>query len=185
MSGGGADIMTAEAALADYIGDLLAQPDAAERQRFPSDDVAAPEFECRLIGAGGVTLAVRRQDVTAVHPWPDDYAADTESDGCIAGHGTCDGRRVALIDTARVILPANQHAALAALPDRGCEVLLIGDGWGLVSEITGKPLTLKPDAVRWRGESGRRPWLAGVVAEPQCALIDMAGLVGLFAGRGA
>jgi len=31
---------------------------------------------------------------------------------------------------------------------------------------------LTPAAVKWRGHSGSRPWLAGTVIDRMCALID-------------
>ena len=33
--------------------------------------------------------------------------------------------------------------------------------------------TVRKDAVRWRERNGKRPWLAGLVIERMCALIDM------------
>ena len=37
-------------------------------------------------------------------------------------------------------------------------------------------ITLRSEDVKWRAKSGKRPWLAGVIKEKMCALIDVQSL---------
>jgi purine-binding chemotaxis protein CheW len=39
---------------------------------------------------------------------------------------------------------------------------------------------LQPDDVKWRTSASKRPWLAGVIKEKMCALIDVDNLIYLL-----
>lgn len=51
-------------------------------------------------------------------------------------------------------------------------VLIAGGEWGLTCESVSEVVTLNPDQVRWRTALGIRPWLAGMVKDRMCALLD-------------
>lgn len=59
-------------------------------------------------------------------------------------------------------------------------ILLGNTGWGLSCEKLLGTETLKTEQIKWRKESGKRPWLAGMVKERMCALIHAEELVKLL-----
>jgi len=53
--------------------------------------------------------------------------------------------------------------------------------WGLLCEelVTSEPL--QPQSIQWRKETNnKRPWLAGVVRDRMCALLDVNALITLL-----
>lgn len=45
--------------------------------------------------------------------------------------------------------------------------------WGLAVDSVNQPSRIHPDAVKWRSNRTKRPWLAGTVKSAMCALIDI------------
>lgn len=138
----------------------------------------AAVIECRIISVAGVTLAVRHTEVSAVKPWPIGYTVLEQLGGQVGGEWAHEGLQVLLVDTARIILPTENHPMLAPLSSRAHEILILASGqWALVSENASEVVAVATECIHWRGESGRRPWLAGMVSEPRCALLDATGLI--------
>jgi len=164
-----------------------ADPAAPEPRAAACPDWARGEFQCLLFRVAGLRLALPLARLGGVFPW--DGAAVTPMPGhqpWFLGLQEHLGRQVRLIDVARVVLPPDRHAALAPAADgRLGKVILIGDGdWGLACDAVDEVITLAPDAVKWRGRDGSRPWLAGTVIEEMCALIDADAFAAMLAGRG-
>lgn len=60
-------------------------------------------------------------------------------------------------------------------------IVMLGESlWGLAcGELKGTAL-LSSDQVRWREQVGKRPWLAGMVKEKMCALINVEALIAML-----
>jgi len=56
-------------------------------------------------------------------------------------------------------------------------VMLGKTPWGLMCEALINTQELSQDEVKWRTDTTKRPWLAGMVKEKMCALIDVANFV--------
>ena len=53
-------------------------------------------------------------------------------------------------------------------------LITLGDSqWGLLAEKLINNITLSKEDVKWRTNKSKRPWLAGVIKEKMCALIDV------------
>lgn len=141
---------------------------AVEASPYP--DWAAGDFQCLLFRVAGLTLALPLAKLNGVLPW--DAAAVTVMPGhrpWFLGLREYQGQQVQLIDVANVVIPRDEPAKA----DGFGKVILIGDGrWGLACDAIAEVVTLAATAVKWRGRSGNRPWLAGTVIERMCALID-------------
>ena len=60
-------------------------------------------------------------------------------------------------------------------------IVMLGESnWGLASTELKGTEQLRPEAVRWREQSGKRPWLAGMVKEQMCALVHVSELIGML-----
>jgi len=141
---------------------------AARVDASPYPDWAAGEFQCVLFRVAGLTLALPLAKLNGVLPWDDDLVTPLPGhQPWFLGLREYQGQQVRLIDVANVIAVRNG-------PDAGLgKVILIGAGrWGLACDDVAEVVTLAPAAVKWRGQAGSRPWLAGTVIDRMCALID-------------
>ena len=43
-----------------------------------------------------------------------------------------------------------------------------------------QPISVEPEAVQWRTQRSKRPWLAGTVKEHMCALLDVSSMSEAF-----
>ena len=151
---------------------IAAEPQAIETYR---PDWAASHFQCLLFEVAGLTLALPLAKLGGVLPW--DGAAVTEMpkhQPWFLGLRTHQGRKVKLIDVAKLVLPMERRAGLApAGSGRLGKVILLDDAqWGLACDDVSEVITLSDADVKWRTRSGARPWLAGTVIKRMCALID-------------
>lgn len=80
-----------------------------------------------------------------------------------------------VIDTANFIMPErHQH-----LSEQGFKYLiqLEKTPWAIACQSIDDTVRLEASEIKWRGERGKRTWLAGTVIEKMCALIDVTGLL--------
>jgi len=141
-------------------------------------DVAVPvwadqEFQCLLFNVCGITLAVPLVKLNGVIHWNEELTPMPGHSGKFLGLLRHLEKNVKVIDTAQVILPANQCVDLEAPDKRLQKILLIDDGnWGLACNDIGEVVDLNKTDVRWRTDASKRPWLAGTVSARLCALLD-------------
>ncbi len=155
---------------------------AAPVATSPYPDWAGADFQCLLFRVGGLTLALPLAKLNGVLPW------DAERVTPLPGHKPWflglreyQGQQVRLIEVAKVIELRDEQADAA----QHGKVILIGDGrWGLACDEIAEVVTLAPAAVKWRGRTGSRPWLAGTVIERMCALLDADALAAMLASDG-
>lgn len=144
-------------------------------------------FQILLFEVAGLKLAVPLIELSGVIEW-------TETVTEMPGHADFYmgilqhlGNKIAVIDTARMVLPANKLAQLAGDEprDRVKHIVLIDDyRWGLACDKIGEVITLKPDEVKWRTSKTSRGWLAGTVIEHMCALLNSEGFASLLESGG-
>lgn len=87
-----------------------------------------------------------------------------------------------VVDTARWVMPEKYTPDLAASLNYQYLIMLDDSPWGLACERLLTAATVRKDAVRWRERNGKRPWLAGLVVERMCALIDVSALIAQLRG---
>ena len=58
--------------------------------------------------------------------------------------------------------------------------MLSDSQWGLMAEHLVDTVTLEQEDVKWLDEPSKRPWLAGLVKERMCALLDVESLIQLL-----
>ena len=85
-----------------------------------------------------------------------------------------------VIDTAKWIMP-DKYELLNEIDLDYKFIILLGDtNWGLACNGVHNAIKLDPDNLRWRKSAGKRPWLAGMLIEEMCALLDVDTLVYLL-----
>lgn len=142
---------------------------------------AQQPFECLLFKSGGLTLAVPLVELGSIYPLEaGDIASIFGQIDWFLGLMQTKYGSVRVVDSARVVMPERYDTAMA----EGYRFVLTLDAsdWGLgIDEIVGTAL-LDPEAVKWRGERSKRPWLAGTVIDKMCALLDVAQMRLMFDG---
>ncbi|MDY6941618.1 MAG: hypothetical protein SVU69_01235 [Pseudomonadota bacterium] len=78
-----------------------------------------------------------------------------------------------LVDTAKTILPEGRYAHHPGLPTHA---VYLKSGLILLCDRSSGYRTVNVDAVCWRGEHGRRAWLAGTLPSERLAILDVAAL---------
>lgn len=162
--------------LTDSMSESVIAVEPSPANAYP--EWAAGDFQCLLFRVAGLTLALPLAKLNGVLTWND--ALVTPLPGhqpWLLGLREYQGQKVRLIDVANVIAArdaAQMGTGSGASSGSGLgKIILIGAGrWGLVCDDIAEVATLTPAAVKWRGRSGSRPWLAGTVIDRMCALID-------------
>ena len=86
-----------------------------------------------------------------------------------------DEHHLQVIDTAKLIMPERKQC----LSEQGSKYLiqLEKTPWAIACQSIDDTVRLDASEIKWRGERGKRTWLAGTVIEKMCALIDVNGLL--------
>jgi purine-binding chemotaxis protein CheW len=86
-----------------------------------------------------------------------------------------DEHNLQVIDTASLIMPERKQN----LAEQGFKYLiqLEKTPWAIACQSIDDTVRLDASEIKWRGERGKRTWLAGTVIERMCALVDVNGLL--------
>ena len=132
-------------------------------------------FQILLFEVAGLKLAVPLVELSGVIQWNDTVTEMPGSEDFYMGILQHLGYRVAVIDTAKMVLPVTKQTELIEdnARKRVKHIVLIDDySWGLACDKIGEVITLQPEEVRWRSSQTSRKWLAGTVIEHMCALLN-------------
>jgi purine-binding chemotaxis protein CheW len=88
--------------------------------------------------------------------------------------------KVNVVDTARWVMPEKCDEALISALNYQYIIMLSDSRWGLMAEKLVDTVTLKQEDVKWLDTTNKRPWLAGLVKNRMCALLDVESLIKLL-----
>ena len=135
-------------------------------------------FQILLFEVAGLKLAVPLIELCGVIEWNDSVTEMPGHADFYLGILQHLGYKIAVIDTAKMVLPVNKQSSLIGdnPRERVNHIVMIDDyKWGLACDRIGEVITLKPEEVRWRTSKTTRSWLAGTVIEHMCALLNSEG----------
>jgi purine-binding chemotaxis protein CheW len=89
-------------------------------------------------------------------------------------------QKINVVDTARWVMPEKFGQQQAETHDYQYVIMLSNSAWGLACDKLINTMTLKQDEVKWREAAGKRPWLAGLIKQHMCALLDVDALIRLL-----
>ena len=139
---------------------------------------AQERFECLLFKVGGLSLAVPLVELGTIYPMTEELTPLFGQADWFMGLLTVKQHNIRTVNTAKIVMPERY---IETMNDDFTYVLSInGVDWGLAVDDVANAVTLDPDAVRWRSERSKRPWLAGTVVEHMCALLDISQLAAMF-----
>lgn len=90
-------------------------------------------------------------------------------------------QKINVVDTAKWVMPEKYDQQLAEKLDYQYVIMLGKSTWGLACEALINTVTLEQDDVKWRAAEGKRPWLAGLIKQHMCALLDVDAMIALLA----
>ncbi|MCJ8319586.1 MAG: chemotaxis protein CheW [Colwellia sp.] len=88
--------------------------------------------------------------------------------------------KINVVDTALWVMPEKCNETLINSLNYQYVIMLGNSKWGLMAEHLVDTVTLQQDEVKWLDKPGKRPWLAGLVKERMCALLDVEALIKLL-----
>lgn len=86
-------------------------------------------------------------------------------------------QKLNVVDTAIWVMPEKYDQNLAEKLNYQYLIMLSDSVWGLASDKLVNTVTLSKQEVKWREVTGKRPWLAGMVKDKMCALLDVSQLI--------
>ncbi len=89
---------------------------------------------------------------------------------------------IAVIDTAMWIMPERYEEVRHEGLDYDHVIMLDDTHWGLAATGVEKAKTFHEDEVQWSERRKKRPWMAGMLKEEMCALIDVDVLIAMLDG---
>ncbi|PVZ66686.1 chemotaxis protein CheW [Pelagibaculum spongiae] len=145
-------------------------------------EVAAEEsFQCLVFQIEGMSLAVRLDALGGIHK---QTSAPVKLPGQPKWYrGVYKGERgnIQVVDTKNWIMGKMPDQELAGDADKEFLLLQIADTrWGLMCDSVDGTEMIQTSAVRWRESTNSRPWLAGMLVNRMCALLDLKALSGLL-----
>lgn len=146
-------------------------------------DWAKEPFQILLFEVAGLKLAVPLIELCSVIEWNDSVTEMPGHADFYMGIMQHLDYKIAVIDTARMVLPSTKQEKLIGDDprERVNNIVLIDDyKWGLACDKIGEVITLKPEEVRWRTSKTSRGWLAGTVIEHMCALLNSEGFADML-----
>ncbi|BDX07717.1 chemotaxis protein CheW [Planctobacterium marinum] len=141
-----------------------------------NDRVISGNFQALFFNVAGLTLAVPLTELGGIH--------NLEKPGPLFGKpnwfmGVMLYReeKLNVVDTAKWVMPEKCNEILEDSIKYQYLIMLGDSGWGLACEELVNTVSLQSEDVKWRDVGGKRPWLAGMVKEKMCAMLDVKQLI--------
>jgi len=90
------------------------------------------------------------------------------------------GNKINVVDTALWVMPEKCNDTLINSLNYQYVIMLGDSQWGLLAERLVDTVTLEQNEVKWLDKPSKRPWLAGLVKERMCALLEIEALIKLL-----
>lgn len=167
--------------IVDVFNDVAAQqPEAPAAQKaLPLQDQLDNRFQALFFEVAGLTLAVPLTTLGGIHRL-DKVGPLFGKPSWFKGVMLYRDEKLNVVDTAQWVMPEKYDQNLAETLNYQYLIMLADSHWGLASDKLVNNVTLRKDEVKWRESTGKRPWLAGMVKERMCALIDVYQLISML-----
>jgi len=178
----GADTLQQEPAVAEGLAEaaVAARSDEGECRHVRTPAWAESPFQVLRFTLQGASLAIPLQALCGILPLTERLIRLPGQPPWAMGVVLNRDTKVVVVDTRRLLMAPLENRD--GEPPKPSHLLLIGEGErGLAVDGLVGTLTLKKEAVRWRGPAGDRPWYAGVIVEELCVLLDVDGVMEMLA----
>lgn len=146
----------------------------------PMAEYQRDDFQALFFTVAGLTLAVPLKSLGQIHNLGKLNTLFGRPKW-FKGVMTERGEQIQVVDTARWVMPEKLTEQRESEIEYQYVITLNDSSWGLACEDLVTSTPLQPQQVQWRKPGpNRRPWLAGVVREKMCALLDVPELITLL-----
>jgi len=151
-------------------GDVVKKPPKAYRQG---------DFQALFFNVAGLTIAVPLIELGGIHKVEKTTALMGKPDW-FKGVMLYRDDKINVVDTALWVMPEKCDEKLKSSLNYQYVIMLSDSAWGLTAEHLVDTVVLKQDEVKWLDTASKRPWLAGLVKDKMCALLDVDALIQLL-----
>ena len=124
-------------------------------------NVAGMDIAVPLISLGGINRMDK--EVTQLFGKPDWFLGLTPG---INGN-------INVVDSCRWVMPERYGEAKSKGLNYSFIIMLGDTQWGLACSHVQNAITIDPENIKWRSQDSKRPWLAGMLIEERCVLLDV------------
>lgn len=134
--------------------------------------------DCLIFKVAGLKLAIPLPLLGGVYTIEDKVTPLFGQAKWSLGVWQSDGQKLTVVDSAQLIMPERG----VSLQEEGYRYLIQLDRapWALACQEIYDTRDLVSESIKWRGDTSKRPWLAGTVISEMCALIDVSGLLSML-----
>ncbi|MCP4988830.1 MAG: chemotaxis protein CheW [Colwellia sp.] len=137
------------------------------------------DFQAMFFEVAGLTIAVPLIELGGIHKVDKTNSLMGKPDW-FKGVMLHRDEKINVVDTALWVMPEKCDETLKNSLNYQYIIMLSGSSWGLMAEHLVDTVVLSQDEVKWLEPSNRRPWLAGLVKEKMCALLNVSALIQLL-----
>ncbi len=136
-------------------------------------------FQAMFFDVAGLTIAVPLIELGGIHN-DDKTTSLMGKPDWFTGVMLHRDEKINVVNTALWVMPEKCDETLKNSLNYQYVVMLGNSHWGLSAESLVDTVTLEQEDVKWLDAPNKRPWLAGLVKERMCALLDVESLIKLL-----
>ena len=155
---------------------IITHKSQAEFVIQPEKDYRKGSFQAMFFDVAGLLIAVPLIELGGIHNVDKTTSLMGKPDW-FKGVMLHREEKINVVDTARWVMPEKCNEKLIDALEYQYVIMLSNSHWGLMAENLVDTVTLEQEDVKWLEGSTKRPWLAGLVKERMCALIDVDALI--------
>jgi purine-binding chemotaxis protein CheW len=137
------------------------------------------DFQAMFFDVAGLTIAVPLIELGGIHKVDKTTSLMGKPDW-FKGVMLYRDEKINVVDTALWVMPEKCDETLKKSLNYQYVIMLNDSPWGLMAEHLVDTVVLSQDEVKWLDSTNKRPWLAGLVKEKMCALLDVSALIKLL-----
>ncbi len=136
-------------------------------------------FQAMFFDVAGLTIAVPLIELGGIHNSGKTTGLVGKPDW-FTGVMLHRDEKINVVDTALWVMPEKCDENLKNSLNYKYIIMLGNSHWGLSAESLVDTVTLEEEDVKWLDAPSKRPWLAGLVKDRMCALLDVESLINLL-----
>jgi purine-binding chemotaxis protein CheW len=139
---------------------------------LPQFDSFNEQFQALYFEVAGLTLAVPLNSLGGIYQLGEINRLIGKPDW-FSGVMLHRDEKLSVVDTARWVMPEKYNKRLEEALNYQYLIVLGNSQWGLLAERLVDNVSLTHQDIKWRDKRATRPWLAGLIKDKMCALIDV------------
>jgi len=142
-------------------------------------DYLEGSFQAMFFEVAGLTIAVPLIELGGIHNVDKTNSLMGKPDW-FKGVMVHRDENINVVDTAQWVMPEKCDQQLKDSLNYQYIIMLSNSQWGLMAETLVDTVTLQQDDVKWIEGANKRPWLAGLVKDRMCALLNVDEMITLL-----